>query len=511
MSKKQLITSTIILTSANLFTKFLGFYYRIFMSNAIGSEGIGLYQLIMPVYALAWSITSSGFTTAVSRLTARESAKGETGNLGRIVKQALAMCLILSIGVSMLLFFGAEEISRQILNDSRASLSLRLLALAVPFMAAGSCLRGFFMGLQQMQIPALSQVLEQIVRILAIFLLADLFVPLGLSYACFAAVCGIFIGESLSFGFTFLSYLRFKRRKKMIKRPAMSSHESAILILSMALPLSATRVTSSLLSAAENILIPGRLQAYGYSAEKALSLYGELTGMAMPLLLLPSAFLMAASTSLVPEISQACASGHSQRVSRTASAALLFTSVISIGAACFFAVFPKEICYIIYGRMELGELLLPLSFLCPLLYGQTTLSGLLNGLGEHFFLFWSHMLSSLITIAFVWFAMPIYGISAFLAGWFFSLLLVTILAFYRLKKATGVFPPFLSYFGKPLLAGLGAALPVRFIIQTGTPSKPFFLVTFVGMGMLYLFFLFLLGCLSKKDLEISAKSLKIRS
>lgn len=511
MSKKQLITSTIILTFANLFTKFLGFYYRIFMSNAIGSEGMGLYQLIMPIYALAWSITSSGFTTTVSRLTARESAKSETGNLGRIVKQAFVMCLFLSGISSLFLFFGAEEISIKILKDSRTVISLRLLSLAIPFMAAGSCLRGFFMGLQQMQIPALSQVLEQIVRILAIFLLADFFVPLGLNYACFAAVCGIFAGEALSFGFTFFSYLHFKRRKKMIKRPTLSSRGTALLILSMALPLSATRITSSLLSAAENILIPGRLQVYGYSTEKALSIYGELTGMAMPLLLLPSAFLMAASTSLVPEITQACASGHSKRVSRTVSAALLFTSVISIGAACFYAVFPQEICYLIYGRKELGELLLPLAFLCPLLYGQTTLSGLLNGLGEHFFLFWSHILSSLVTIGFVWFAMPYYGISAFLAGWFLSLLFTTILAFSRLKKATGIFPPFFSYFGKPLLAGLGAALPIRFLIQSGTPSKPFFLLTFFAMGLLYLFFLFLLGCLSKKELLISAKSFRMRS
>ncbi|MBM6828314.1 polysaccharide biosynthesis protein [Anaerotignum lactatifermentans] len=507
MSKKQLIQSTIILTFANLFTKFLGFYYRIYMSEAIGAEGMGLYQLIMPLYALAWSVTSSGFTTTVSRLTARESARGETGNMGRIVKQALGMCLVLSAAAGAILFFGAEQISAGILHDGRAALSLRLLAFAIPLMAAGSCLRGFFMGLQQMQVPALSQVLEQIVRLLTIFLLADLFVPLGLSYACFAAVCGIFAGETLSFGFTLFSYLRFKRRRKLIKRPSLSSRSAAFVILSMALPLAATRISSSLLSAAENILIPGRLQAYGYSAEKSLALYGELTGMAMPLLLLPSAFLMAASTSLVPEITQSCAAGQSRRLSRTVSASLLFTSVISVGAACFFAVFPKEICYLIYGKPELGRLLLPLAFLCPLLYGQTTLSGLLNGLGEHIFLFWSHILSSAITIAFVWFAMPIYGISAFLAGWFLSLLLTTALALLRLKGATGGMPSPLSCLGKPLLAGLGTALPIRFLILNGTPSKPFFLLTFSGMGLLYLLLLFLLGCLSKETLFPSGKSL----
>lgn len=502
MSKQQLITGTIILTFANLFTKFLGFYYRIFMSDVIGSEGMGLYQLIMPLYALAWSITSSGFTTTISRLTARERAKNETGNMGRIVKQSMVMCAGISILFAAALFLFADSVSIFFLKDERTVLPLRLLAFAIPFMAGGSCLRGFFMGLQQMQIPALSQVLEQIVRISAIFLLADFFVPLGLSYACFAAVCGIVLGETISFLFVLLAYIRFKKQRKWVKAPTLSSHSTTLLILSMALPLSATRVVSSLLSAAENILIPGRLQEFGYSAEKALALYGELTGMALPLLLLPSAFLMAASVSLVPEISEACAVGQNQRISRTISVSLLFTAIIGIGAACFFAIFPKEICYFIYGNPQLGELLFPLAFLCPLLYSQTTLSGLLNGLGEHLFLFWVHGISSLITIGFIYFAMPAYGIPAFLAGNLISLFLTTALSLKKLNQRSHVVFPFFSCLGKPLLAGCAAALPIRFWIQTGTPSKTFFFITFFSMGCLYLFFLFILGCFSKENIAV---------
>ena len=497
MSRNKLIAGTVTLTFANLITKFLGFYYRVYMSDAIGSEGMGLYQLILPIYALTWSITASGFTTTVSRLTARENAKGETGNIGRIVKQSLLMCFIASILLSVCLMGFSDFIALHILKESRTLLSLRLLAFSIPFMAVGSCLRGFFMGLQNMTVPALSQIIEQVVRIGSIFLIAGTFVPKGLSYACFAAVWGIVLGEGISFFFSLCSYILFKRKRNFTKKPTTKSYAITIMILSMALPLSATRITASLLSAAENILIPRQLQFFGYSSADALELYGELTGMAMPLLQLPSAFLMAASASLIPEISEACAVGQNNRISRTISASLLFTFIIGIGASCFFSVFPKEICYVIYSKSDLGSLLFPLAFFCPLLYGHTTLSGLLNGLGEQFFLFCIHLLSSIITIGFILLLVPEYGIAAYFVGWFLSLLITTVLSLQRLKKRTQVHFSFLQCMTKPLMAGIAAAFLTKYIIQIGTPSKSLFFISFCVMGILYLLFLLILGCFSK--------------
>lgn len=502
MGRKQLLVGTAILAGANILTKCMGFFYRIFMSNYIGAEGMGLYQLILPLYTLAWSITAGGFTTTVSRLTAREHARGENGSIGRIVKQSAALCLLLSIILSGFLFLDADWVALHILHEPRTALSLRLLAFAIPFMSVGSCLRGFFQGLQQMTVPAFSQILEQLLRIGAIYLLAGIFVPQGLEYACFAAVCGIVLGEAGAFCYTFFHYLHKKRRWKFIRKPSISSGACFSLILSMAIPLGAIRITGSLLSTLENILIPQRLALFGSSSQEALASYGELTGMVMPLLMLPSAFLMAFSVSLVPEISEACAVSQNNRIRQTVSTSLLLTSILGAGSACLFAVFPREICYVVYGRSNLGGLLFPLAFLCPLLYGQTTINGLLNGLGEHFFLFWSHILSSLITIAFIWFAMPYWGLSAFCTGWFCSLLAVTILSLRKLKKRTGVSPSLFDCFGRPILAGIAAALIIRLIIQTSTPSPLLFCGTLLGMGILYLVFLGALGCLDEDTLQL---------
>ena len=502
MSRKTIIASTFILTISNLIIKCMGFFSRVFLSNTIGAEGMGLYQLILPVYSLAWSITSAGFTTTISCLTAQEHIRGEHGNIGRIVKQALFLSLCISFLISIFLFFGAEEVSSFVLKDSRTTHPLQLLSFAIPFMAAGSCLRGFFLGMQETMIPAISQVLEQTVRIVTLYLLAGIFVPLGLSYACCAAVAGIFLGEVLSCAFTLWNYVHFKRNRRFTRKPTLSPYGAFSMILSMVVPLSASRISASLLATIENLLIPRQLQLHGQNTTEALSTFGELTGMAMPLIMLPSACLMAASVSLVPEISEASAIKQDSRINKTVSATFLFTSIVGFGAAALFAVFPNEICYIVYNRAALGQVLFPLAFLCPFLYAQTTLHGLINGLGDQFFLFWNNFVSSLISIVIIWLFMPQYGIPAFLWGWFLSLLFTVVSALYLLWKRTGAFPSLYNCFLKPMLAGAAAGLLVKYFIRISEPSKLLFLGSLAGMGILYLLFLFVLGCLSKKDMEL---------
>ena len=500
MGRKNIIAGTLILTTANLLTRCMGFFSRVYLSNTIGAEGMGLYQLILPIYALAWSITSAGFTTTISSLTAQEHIRGQAGNIGRIVKQSVCLSLFLSILVGTILFLGAEDIALHFLKDGRAALPLRLLSPAIPFMAVGSCFRGFFLGMQAALVPAVSQILEQTIRILTIYLLAGVFVPLGLSYACLAAVAGIFLGELFSCGFTLWRYIRYKRKHGFLRKPVLSSYAALSMILAMAVPLSASRIAASLLSTAENLLIPRQLQLHGQNTSQALATYGELTGMALPLILLPSSCLPAASVSLIPEISEASAVHQDSRIQRTVAATFRFTAIIGIGAAALFSVFPKEICYIVYDRAALGQVLFPLAFLCPLLYAQTTLHGLLNGLGEQLFLFWNNILSSLISIAIICGFMPTYGIAAFLFGWFLSLAFSVAASFCLLKKRTGILPSFADCFCKPLLAGAAAGLLIKYFIRISQPSKLLFLGAMSAMGILYLLFLLALGCLKKENL-----------
>lgn len=504
MSKNKIVTSALILTFAGIITRILGFIYRIYMSNVIGAEGIGLYQLITPLYSLVWSISCSGFTTTISKLVAAERAKGEYGNMGRILKQCIVITGTIGIILSLCFFIFADIIALDFIKDERTILSLKILAFGIPFMAAGSCVRGYFFGLQESIIPAISQVFEQCTRMVVIFFLSSTLIPMGLSYAAAAAVIGIVIGEFSSFLYVIISYKRFKEKNVLTKKPSFSSSKSLSIILAMAIPLTLNRVTGSLLMTFENILIPQRLQLYGASAKDAMITYGQITGMAMPLIFFPTAILIALSISLVPAVSEDIAVKNYKKINYTVQKSLLFTSIIGIGSACLFIVFNNELGIIIY-KQNIGQILLYLGIMCPFIYLQVVLSGLLNGLGQQMFIFRNSLISSVINLAFIYFLVPNYGVNAFMSGWFISLILVCILDLEKLKSSISLEIKLSKWFLLPTMSALGSGLVLNLL------SKKYLMLHFgdilglilsiVTLLGIYMFFVVLSGCISMKDIS----------
>ncbi|MCL2354261.1 MAG: polysaccharide biosynthesis C-terminal domain-containing protein, partial [Defluviitaleaceae bacterium] len=440
------------------------------------------------------------------RLVAAEQAKGNTGNMRRLLYMSLSIVLALSLLLTGVLYFGAGFIGANILNEPRVILSLRILSFSFVFMALGSCLRGYFLGLQKTAVPATSQIIEQMARIGVIVLLAGFFIPWGLEYAIAMAALGIVVGEALSFGYVFFSY-RFGKKSpsKLPKKPPTVGRRATLLaIAAMATPLTLNRVASSFLSSVENIMIPSRLQVYGMAAEEAMATFGRITGMAMPLIFFPSAVLVALSVSLVPSISEGIALGHTKRINSTICKSIVFTSIIAFGAGLIFVVLPDEIGQLVY-RENLGQILLLLGFMCPFWYLNITLNGLLSGLGEQLFIFRTGLLSSGINIAFVFFFVPIYGIHAFLMGWLISLLIVTILDIRRLKKVVDIKIDISRWFIKPAIAALFSGLIVNLIhnrvISATLPPLPAAILSLIFLMTLYAIAIIGLKIISLKEVK----------
>ncbi len=469
VNKKSIVKGALILTVAGIITRLLGFVYRVYMTNILGAEGMGLYQLIMPIYGLAWSIACSGFNTAVSKLVASEHAKGEHGNTSRILKISVAITTCLGLVVGVVLFIFASEISMYFFKDTRTVLSMRIMAAAFPLMAAGTCIRGYFLGLQETLIPAINQVLEQVVRMIVIYFLASLFVSFGIEIALAIAVTGIVCEELVSFIYIYISYGNYRAKlgsggykARMQKKPSMSVYASLALILSMALPLTGNRVAGSLLATVENVLIPQRLMAFGMSSKQAMSVFGQISGMAMPLIFFPTALLTSLSITLVPAVSEAMAIKNYNGISRTVSKSVLFASVTGIGAACLFMMFPDEIGYLIY-KQPIGQMLFALGLMCPFMYMQIVLSGVLNGLGFQVFIFRNSMITSLINIGFIYFLIPYLGIWAFLSGWFIGLLMLCYLDIQKIRNTIRLDIDYANWFFKPILCAAAAGLSVKWL------------------------------------------------
>ena len=503
INRKRILTGALILTLAGVATRLLGFVYRIYMSNIMGAEGMGLYQLIMPIYALAWSISCAGFNTTVSKLTASERAQGQYGNMSRMLRQSVAITTVLGLGLTGLLYFGAVPLATYFFNDMRTVMPLRILAFAFPFMAAGTCMRGYFIGLQEAKVPAINQVLEQLVRMAVVYLLAARFVPRGLEYAAAVAVVAIVAEEIFSCVFVFIAYARHRRGIATLKnKQSLTSRQILTLIMCMALPLTGNRVAGSLLSAWENVLIPSSLQMFGLSPTEAMSEFGRITGMAMPLIFFPTAVLTALSVTIVPAVSEAVTKKDLGGVAVIASKSLLFAAVIGMGAASLFLFFAHELGLAIYNQ-PIGLMLKLLGVMCPFIYMQIVISGVLNGLGCQMFIFRNSLLSSAISIGFIYVFVPQFGLVGYIFGWLISLLVVIALGLHKLRQYMPLELEYSKWMLRPLLAAMAAGLVARLIANRwaldGLGLRPGLMVSIGVLMLIYLGGVLLTGCITKEE------------
>jgi stage V sporulation protein B len=407
------------------------------------------------------------------------------------------------------MYVGAGFMAVHFFGNARTILPLQLLSLAFPFMAAGTCIRGYFIGLQETKIPAANQVLEQIVRMVVIYFIAAAFVPRGLEYAAAAALIAIVAEEVFSFFFIAVAYRLHKKKKRSLlgtvidKLPVLTAKQSLGLIFGMALPLTGNRVAGSLLTAWENVLIPRRLQMYGLPAAEAISEFGRIQGMAIPLIFFPTAVLTALSVTLVPAVSEAVVSKDMKGVSSISSKALLFASVTGMGAAALFFFFSHELGLAIYNQ-QIGLMLQLLGIMAPFIYMQIVLSGILNGLGCQMFIFRNSLLSSGISIAFIFFAVPYFGLTAYVFGWLVSLFVVIALGLWKIRQFMPVEIEFSRWFLRPIIAAAVAGLLTRLLADRFffefAGLRAGLVVSVAVLAIVYLAGVLLSGSISKNEI-----------
>ena len=281
---------TAILTITGLISRIIGFYYRIYLTRLFGEEGMGIYQLLSPVLALSFSLTAAGYQTAISKFVAERTSEDARSPFQPMFV-GLSISLPLSLLCNAVIFCLADFIGTGLLLEERTVTMLRILSFSIPLSAVHSCVNGYFYGRKKTAVPAISQLLEQISRVGCVYGVSVYALSKGQVPAINVAVLGLAFGELISMIFSviavYLCYAReymthSARRLGYTVRSLSPVYRS---ILGMALPLTANRIILNLLQSVESISIPAKLKLYGYDTANALSVYGVLTGMAMPLLI----------------------------------------------------------------------------------------------------------------------------------------------------------------------------------------------------------------------------------
>lgn len=431
---RTFIKGTLILTLTGLLSRVIGFFYRIYLSRLFGEEGMGIYQLLSPVLALSFSLCAAGIQTAISKYVAASVAKGNCKDSYRYLFTGLFLSLLLSVPCMLLLLMFSDFVAVHFLLESRTASMLRIIALSIPAGAVHSCINGYYYGIKKTMLPSSTQIIEQFMRFFCV-LAADFLARRSHTVPHInAAVVGLVVGECAAMLISLLAiYFRFYREEAGAGKSSLpysnagafgiSRFHAVKNLLVLAFPLTVSRIVVNLLQSVEAVAIPSRLCRYGYDSVTALSVYGVLTGMALPLLFFPNALTGSMSLLLLPMVSEADAKGNTDAVKNTTLKTI--QSCLLLGAACtlfFFLSGPFLGRFLFHSELA-GRYIRSLSLLCPFLYLCTTLSGILHGLGKAVSVFFVNVFSLSLRLLFVFFLIPAFGIDCYILSMVLSQLL----------------------------------------------------------------------------------------
>ncbi|MBO6177782.1 MAG: polysaccharide biosynthesis protein [Selenomonadaceae bacterium] len=389
---ESFLKGTLILTVAGFIVKIIGSLNWIFVSRILGGEGIGLYQMAFPIYFFAMTVSQAGVPVAISIITAERVALKDIYGAKRVFRISMTLMFFTGVLFSLLTYFGASWlIEWQFIRDPRAYMSMVALAPTVFFVTFLASSRGYLQGWQRMTPTAVSQIIEQIFRVVTMIVLAELFMPWGLPYASAGASLGALAGAVT--GLIVLVYYHIQLEKDIertygpkLKPAPGADKESAFDIMkrifTLSLPVSAASIMLPVVSNLDLMIVPQRLEVAGYSVHQATELFGYLTGMAVPLVNLATILTASMAMSIVPAISEARTLNQHERVKNQVSSSVRISNLVCFPAFIVVFLLATPISSLIYNAPGAGPAVMISAVSIVLLGLHQVTTAVLQGLGH---------------------------------------------------------------------------------------------------------------------------------
>lgn len=433
---------------AGFIVRIFGFVNRIYMSNLLGAEGMGLFQLSSPVYSLIILTLTAGVSVTVSGMCAREMAKGERANAIKITKSAFLLLLVSGSILALGLGIFSKQISVYILHDIRVRYSLIMLCPCIPIVASASAIKGYFYGTMRVTATAISQIVEQVIRIAVIFLVAPRVINESLEMACAIATVSAALGEMANLVVVGIAFLHDIAKNKT-KKTTITYKKSMAEIGKSSLPVSVNRLVLSCVGTMEAILLPLRFAAGGLDTTSSLEMLGRISGMCMPLITFPTLVTSSLATTLVPAIAESTQKKDKQSTGRKINASITMSLLMGAGFFALFMIYGDKIGEFLYSGQNVGPLLCAMSSCCIFIYLQQVLSGIFHGLEKQTIHLFISLVGCGIRLGFIWFAVPTRGVDGYITGTIVSMLITTVISFLIIIRYTSVNFDFKNWVIKP--------------------------------------------------------------
>ena len=419
----------------------------------------GIFELIMSIFTFATTFANSGISLAATRITSEEL----DGNYGKGLKIAMKKCILYSLFfgfVAMgLLLLSANYCSSVLLHGKVTATPIYIMAISMPFTSVITSLSGYFTGVRRVSKTSLSRILTMIVQVGLTCIFLYVFPSSNLSIVCTYLILASTISSMFEFIVTFVLYILDVRHASFglsfnctnqayINTSGKSAFKK---ILRIALPVAITSYIRSGLSTLKQLLIPFSLEKHSVSCDTALSQYGLINGMTMPILMFPSIIITSCAGLLIPEFARYNLKKDFKRMNQVTNFIFTFTSFFSICVIGIFLTFTEEICFFVYHNLEIANYL---ALLCPLvilIYLDKIIDAMLRGLDKQVGVMFCNIFDLVSTILLIYTLVPVFGIYGYIAIIAISEILNFTISLIQLKKATNFKFDFISYVVVPFL------------------------------------------------------------
>jgi len=469
----------------------IGVWFNLYLTRKIGTAMMGHYQLMMSIYSFGVTFASSGANFATMRLVSENMG----ARLSEILRKCFLYALVFGFGSCVILLIFAPFFSHSILHQNNGVISLRIMALSLPFVAASGIMVGYFTAVRKVYKTALIQIGEQLLKIGLTVLFLSHFLPRGEEYTCLSLILAGTLGEGASF-LASLGLFHYDRKKEKGIKKATGG------LLRIALPIAFSSYLRSGLVTVKHLLVPSQLQKNGMTHRQAVSAFGIIHGIVLPIILFPTSLLFSFSNLLIPEVAEvrARSGNHSRRITYFIDRSIQLTLLFSFGTAGYLFFFAEELMSA-WGNHENSAMYLKmLALLVPVMYLDHTVDNMLKGLDEQVQSMKYNIIDSAVGLGLLFLLLPQFGTAGYVFLICFSEILNFTLSFRRLSKVAC----FNLMFGKgiflPALCAIIAVLIGKNMAFLLDLPAAFLLIT---SGIVTLLFYFLLlritGCFTQED------------
>lgn len=434
---KIFILNTLVLLSSSIILQIIGMFFNVYISNKVGSEAVGVFALVSSVYLFGITLATSGINIATTRVISEELAYDNTEGIKIFARKCILISLFTGIIASTIFFIFSDFIVYSCLHNKVSHNVIYTLCIALPFISMSSAINGYFTAVRRVYKNAFAKFFEEFVKIIATAYIINLFLPAGLEYICFSLILGDVISEVLSFIYLYILYVKDKN-KYLNHRFSKDDVTYTRKILRISLPIAFTSYIRSGLSTFKQLLIPSSLEKSGIGCSLALSNYGVVSGMAMPVIMFPSVFINSFAGLLVPEFSRYYVKKDYARIKKMTCFILSVTISFSLFVNFLLFVFADKLSVTLYNNTDIGYYIKILSFLVVFIYSDLVIDSILKGIDAQVSVVFINIADCLITIGFIYFCVPHLGFVGYLISIFISEIFNIILSggklFLLLKK-----------------------------------------------------------------------------